>query len=96
MFTRHPSYLPFEFMASGCLTVTNRNPATAWLLRDGENCLLSDVSPSCIATTLERGLLDAGLRARVTAAALEMIRRDHSDWDSQMERVAQFMVQSRV
>jgi GT2 family glycosyltransferase/glycosyltransferase involved in cell wall biosynthesis len=91
MLTRHPSYLPFEFMASGCLTVTNRNPATAWLLRDGENCLLSDVSPSCIARTIERGLLDDDLREQITSVALDQIRRDHSDWDSQMERVARFM-----
>ena len=83
-------------MASGCLTVTNRNPATAWLLRDGENCLLSDVSPSCIAVTIERGLLDIDLRRHLTHAALEQIRRDLSDWDGQMERVARFIVDASV
>ena len=41
MHTKHPSYQPLEFMASGMATVSNINPATAWLLRDGENCLLA-------------------------------------------------------
>ncbi len=56
MFTCHPSYLPFEFMASGCLVVSNVNSATSWLLKDNENCLLSLPSASCIADTLARGL----------------------------------------
>ena len=53
MFTRHPSYLPLELMASGCLVVTNRNPATQWLLRDRENCLLAQSSATCLAAALE-------------------------------------------
>ena len=31
MHTKHPSYQPFEFMASGMATVSNINPATTWL-----------------------------------------------------------------
>ena len=33
MFTNHPSYLPLELMASGCLVITNANPATSRLLK---------------------------------------------------------------
>jgi glycosyltransferase involved in cell wall biosynthesis len=87
MFTRHPSYLPLELMASGCLVVTNRNPANAWLLRDGENCLLAEPSASSIAAALARGLADRELRGRVTAAALAQVRRDHGDWAAELERL---------
>ena len=48
MMTKHPSYLPFELMACGAIVVTNFNPANTWLLKDGENCLLSAPSASCL------------------------------------------------
>ena len=35
MVTKHPSYQPFEFMASGVACVSNRNKHTDWFLRDG-------------------------------------------------------------
>ena len=60
MRTKHPSYQPFEFMASGVATVSNINPATTWLLRDGENCLLSPPLPTPTAERLGRLVDDAG------------------------------------
>jgi O-antigen biosynthesis protein len=91
MFTRHPSYLPFEFMASGCLVVTNLNHSTSWLLKDGQNCLLTLPTASCIADTLARGLQDHGLRQQITGRALEMIRRDYADWSGQVEQIYEYM-----
>jgi GT2 family glycosyltransferase/glycosyltransferase involved in cell wall biosynthesis len=91
MFTRHPSYLPFEFMASGCLVVSNVNSATSWLLKDGENCLLALPSATSIAETLVRGLEDHELRRRVTANAWALIRDQYSAWEQQIERVYAFM-----
>lgn len=91
MMTRHPSYLPFELMACGCLVVSNHNPANAWFLRDGENCLLSPPTASCLAETLA-GALDgyagyAGLRQ----AAARRLAEDFSDWGGSLETVARFM-----
>jgi O-antigen biosynthesis protein len=91
MFTRHPSYLPFEFMASGCLVVSNINAATAWLLKDGENCLLSLASASALAETIIRGLEDHELRRRITKNAYGLITERFSNWDRQFERVYQYM-----
>ncbi len=91
MFTRHPSYLPLEFMASGCLVVSNPNSATAWLLRDRENCLLALPSASCLADALAQALQDHELRRRVTANALAMIRGEYADWDAQAEHVYEYM-----
>jgi glycosyltransferase involved in cell wall biosynthesis len=85
MHTKHPSYQPFEFMASGMATVSNLNPATEWLLRDGENCLLTPPLPTPTAERLGRLVADAELRKRIAAAGLEEIRRFH--WPDQIERV---------
>jgi glycosyltransferase involved in cell wall biosynthesis len=91
MFTRHPSYLPFEFMASGCMVVSNMSDATSWLLQDGENCLLTLPVAGCIADTLARALEDHALRRRITHNALAMIREHYTDWDKQIEKAYRFL-----
>lgn len=85
MHTKHPSYQPLEFMASGMATVSNTNPATTWLLRDRENCLLTPPLPTMIAARLGELVDDAELRGRVAAAGLEQVRSYR--WDEQIERV---------
>ena len=91
MKTRHPSYLPMELMACGAAVVTNRNPYTGWLLRDGENCVLAETSPSALAESLEEVLRDTALRARLAEASAEVVGR-YSDWAAQAEKIYQFMV----
>lgn len=39
MSTPHPSYQPFEYMASGCVVVTNQNEANQWLINN-DNALI--------------------------------------------------------
>ncbi len=85
MHTKHPSYQPFEFMASGMATVSNFNPATAWLLRDGENCLLTRPLPTATAEQLSRLVEDEELRRRLAAAGLAEVSRFR--WDEQIEQV---------
>jgi glycosyltransferase involved in cell wall biosynthesis len=85
MQTKHPSYQPFEFMASGMATVSNFNPATEWLLRDGENCLLAAPFPTPTAERLGQLVTDPELRARIVAAGLEEVRA--LSWEDQIERV---------
>jgi glycosyltransferase involved in cell wall biosynthesis len=85
MHTKHPSYQPFEFMASGMATVSNINPATAWLLRDGENCLLTRPLPTPTAQRLGRLVEDPGLRAAIAASGLDEVRRYR--WEDQIEAV---------
>jgi O-antigen biosynthesis protein len=95
MFTRHPSYLPLELMASGSLVVTNYNPATSWLLQDGENCRLSEASATSLADVLEESLVNSQERRRITSNALCLIRERYSDWDCEMEKVDQYMRSSK-
>jgi glycosyltransferase involved in cell wall biosynthesis len=92
MFTKHPSYLPFEFMASGCMVVSNKNASTKWFLQDGYNCLLTDATPTCIAETIEKALLDTSTRSRIVENAHRMIVEQFSDWDKQMEKIYRFMI----
>lgn len=91
MFTRHPSYIPLEMMASGSLVVSNYNPATVWLLRHGENCLLSEASASCLAATLEQALLCVEERRRIVANAAREIQTAHADWERQMDMIYRYM-----
>jgi glycosyltransferase involved in cell wall biosynthesis len=91
MLSRHPSYIPFELMASGCLVVTNLNPFTSWLLKDGQNCLLTRATASAIAETVKRGLLDEILRERIVDNALSLIRSEYSDWSAQMNDVYEYL-----
>lgn len=91
MFTRHPSYLPFELMASGSLVITNHNPATTWLLKDGQNCRLAEVSATSIADVIEKALLDADGRRQITRRAAEQIQSEFSDWGQQIEKIYHYM-----
>ena len=92
MLTRHPSYQPLEFMASGMATVSNRNPHTAWLLRHEENALLADPLPALVADQVTRLVEDSGLRERLAAAGqAEVAGRS---WDDELERVWGAMTKS--
>ncbi len=91
MATRHPSYLPFEWMACGAAVVTNRNPYTEWLLRDGKNCLLCEMTRSDIFEAVSRLIEEPQLRDALATQAVEDIQRDHSDWVATCERVYEIM-----
>ncbi len=86
MMTRHPSYLPMEMMACGCAVVTNRNLATGWLLKDGENCLLAEPSPTSTAETIEEVLRNSKLRDRLTTTAAQLVESKYSNWSAQGRR----------
>ena len=72
-------------MASGMATVSNINPATTWLLRDGDNCLLTEPLPTPTADRLVRLTDEPELRRRIADAGLEEVRRYR--WDEQVEAV---------
>lgn len=86
MFTRHPSYQPFEYMASGCATVTNRNRWTDWLFRHDDNALLAEPSATSLADQVTRVVEDADLRARISAGGLRTLDEGNA-WEDEIERV---------
>jgi glycosyltransferase involved in cell wall biosynthesis len=85
MQTKHPSYQPLEFMASGVATVSNHNPATTWLLRHEQNCLLTEPLPSPAIEQLSRLVTDEPLRQRIVKNGLVEVRRHH--WEDQIDRI---------
>ncbi len=89
MFTRHPSYLPGELMASGCVVITNKNPDNAWLLRDRENCLLTEPTVSSILETFELAMADYDLRRSIVRRGSETVKQ--TNWDLEIRRVMKFI-----
>jgi len=57
MMTPHPSYQPLEYMASGCVTVTNYNESNLWLLNE-KNSLLVEPNPEIAAQKIHDVLKD--------------------------------------
>jgi glycosyltransferase involved in cell wall biosynthesis len=93
MMTKHPSYLPFELMACGAIVVTNYNEANTWLLKDGENCLLSPPTASCLSETLSYALDHYESLDFIRQRAADQILTETDDWDSSLGEVANFMLQ---
>ncbi|HET7060551.1 MAG TPA: glycosyltransferase, partial [Nitrosospira sp.] len=92
MMTKHPSYLPLELMASGAVVVSNYNPATTWLLKNGENCLLSAPTASCLAATLRYALDNYEQLASLRKRAAFQILADAGDWETSLGEVASFIL----
>jgi glycosyltransferase involved in cell wall biosynthesis len=81
MMTRHPSYLPFELMACGCLVVANKNNWNEWMLKDEENCKISEPSISCVATTIIDVLESYDNTKLIAQRASQQILKDRSNWN---------------
>ena len=84
MLSKHPSYQPFEFMASGMATVTNNNEDNLWLLKDGENCLLSEPSPAAMVEKISVLIEDEKLRQKIARNGLSTLGYT---WPQQVETV---------
>jgi glycosyltransferase involved in cell wall biosynthesis len=69
--------------------VSNFNPATEWLLRDEENCLLTPPYPTAVADRLGKLVEDPALRGQIVEAGLKEVRRYR--WEEQIERVWEAM-----
>ena len=92
MFTKHPSYLPFELMACGCPVITNKNPATTWFLKDENNCLLTEPSITGIYEKIEKLMVNIELRKNLIAHGLDSIKG--IQWESQMEKIYRFIAKT--
>ena len=90
MFTPHPSYQPLEYMASGCVTVTNRNPGTAWLLKDRENCLIVDPVPGLAADRIIRALSEPMQLSALREAGLKPA--ETLSWDKAFTAIEAFIL----
>ncbi len=89
MFTHHPSYQPLEYFAAGVAVVTNVNPATSWLLRHEENCLLAEPSSETLAEAVGRLVEDRELRVKLATRGQELVRS--FDWHEQFRVMWEFI-----
>ncbi|MFD2113974.1 glycosyltransferase domain-containing protein [Thiorhodococcus fuscus] len=94
MLTPHPSYQPFEFMASGCVTVTNTNPSTSWLLIDGVNSILTSLFPDEIAGKIIYALEHPNYLARLRQGGLETIST--LSWEKTFREIREFVCNLKV
>ena len=89
--SKHPSYLPFELMASGAVVVSNYNPSGFWLLHNEENCLLAEPTAESLCAALERALTDDALRDRLAKQAVADIQANFADWPTQINNVYRYL-----
>lgn len=82
MLSKHPSYQPFEFMATGVATVTNNNEDNLWLLKDGTNCLISEPSPAAMAEKVGWLIEDQKLREKIQQGGYKSVS---NDWQKQLD-----------
>jgi len=84
MLSKHPSYQPFEFMACGMATVTNRNEDNLWFLKDAVNCLIAEPSPVAMAEQIGRLIEDPELLATIKEGGARSV---DGDWPARVEMV---------
>ena len=88
MLSKHPSYLPFEAMGSGCAVIANRNEANDWFFMDGENCVLADAAVAPLMEAFERAM-DPEVYRRIVAGGKKTA--DSARWEVELRRVDTFL-----
>ncbi|MPN58769.1 hypothetical protein SDC9_206483 [bioreactor metagenome] len=89
MFTKHPSYLPLEAMASGACVITNFNEANTWLLKDGENCIAPLAGVDMLMARFDEVINDPALYSRMTQNASDCVRE--LKWETALGSIAGFI-----
>jgi glycosyltransferase involved in cell wall biosynthesis len=84
MLSKHPSYQPFEFMASGMATVSNTNEDNLWFLQHGYNCLLSEPSPVAMAEKIGWLVDDPVLREKLAKNGKKIVS---TDWEKNVDEI---------
>jgi O-antigen biosynthesis protein len=90
MFSKHPSYQPFEYMAAGMAVVTNVNTATQWLFHHEDNCLLSEPFAVALADAVGRLVQEPELRMKLASAGFELSKT--VTWDEEFQKLWEFVV----
>lgn len=91
MYTRHPSYLPYELMACGCCVVSNYNAYTKWFLKDEVNAVVCEPSATGIAEKIEALLNNPERRRRISEQGVEQAGAEKRTWDESLEAVYRFI-----
>ncbi|MGC8622105.1 MAG: glycosyltransferase [Caldisphaera sp.] len=79
------SLVPIQLAASGCIVVTNKGPNVEYLFKNRKNCLLTDMSPTLIANTVEELFKDYDLRKRIFNEGIKSTKS--TSWNKEFEKV---------
>jgi glycosyltransferase involved in cell wall biosynthesis len=90
MFTKHPSYQPFEYMSCGCAVVTNYNKSNLWFLKDGGNALLSEPMPSCIVEKISQLIENRELREKIIRNGITEVSKNK--WSEECEKIYEYVI----
>jgi O-antigen biosynthesis protein len=90
MLSKHPSYQPFEFMACGMATVTNRNEDNLWFFKDGENCLLAEPSATAMAEKIGTLVEDEPLRRKIAKNGEKSVS---FNWQPELQKIWEYIKQ---
>ena len=74
-------------MACGAPVVAFDNPAGHWIMRDGENSILTPRTVDGLADGLEMLCVNPSLRARLSQQGLRDIDAHHGDWLAALDGV---------
>jgi glycosyltransferase involved in cell wall biosynthesis len=89
MFSKHPSYQPFEYLAARAAVVTNANSATSWFLRDGENSVVVEPFPVAIAEAIGRLVTDRELRLKLASRGFADV--SGVEWETEFAKLWRFI-----
>ena len=89
MFTKHPSYQPLEYMASGCATVTNVNESNLWLLKDRTNAMVVPPTVGSVADAISELIEDESLRRQIIEGGLDSV--SGVEWEDQLNTIYEFV-----
>ncbi len=89
--SEHPSYLPLELMACGVPVVAFDNPAGDWILHHDVNSLRARRTIDGLADAIEALAADGGLRARLSAGAIDTIAGGFADWDEALGGIYDYL-----
>jgi glycosyltransferase involved in cell wall biosynthesis len=90
--SHHPSYLPLELMACGAPVVAFDNIHGRWLLHDGDNARLCELSAQGLVDAVDELIGDPSLRETLRQGGYRTIAAAHADWDHALMGIHDFML----
>ena len=90
LFSKHTGVIPFELMASGCITLTNRKLYKTYALKNGFNCIMGDPIPKRLAESFDKIYYDIELRKKIFKNGLETVKGTSKE--KELQKVYEYIV----
>ncbi len=89
MFTKHPSYIPFEGMATGSVIIANYNEYNTWFFKNKENSIFVSPSINLMMSEFEEVLNNPQLYLKLHKSGRETVKK--YNWQDEMEKINKFI-----